>query len=214
MIRPGDQVRGLVLPVRGRIGTVVAIERDLPLKGRAAMDGVRARAGHVSATHGCKILAVDPGPKQSAWCEYAPEAPIKAGILPNEELLSAIRSEAAFGHLAWDCVAIEMIASYGMSVGREVFETCVWIGRFVEAWGGPHVLIPRLDVKMAICRNSRANDSNIRRALLDRFGEQGTKKAPGPTYGLAGDQWSALAVAVTYADRQEGSGCRHDAHRS
>jgi hypothetical protein len=38
--------------------------------------------------------------------------------------------------------------------------------------------------------------------LLDRFGPGrevavGTKRAPGPLYGIKGDEWSALAVALT-----------------
>ncbi len=40
----------------------------------------------------------------------------------------------------------------------------------------------------------------MREALIHRFGEQGSKKAPGPTYGIASHVWAALAVAVTYSD--------------
>ena len=39
--------------------------------------------------------------------------------------------------------------------------------------------------------------------LLDRFGGSsaiGLKRSPGPLYGVSKDVWSALAVAVTYAD--------------
>ncbi len=46
---------------------------------------------------------------------------------------------------------------------------------------------------------------NIRQALIDRFGPPGKKKAPGATYGLSGDMWSALAVAVTFTDKLGGA---------
>lgn len=103
-----------------------------------------------------------------------------------------------------DALAIEMIASYGMPVGREVFETCVWIGRFIEAWGGPYTLVYRKDVKLHLCGQPRAKDSNIRQALIDRYGGKdravGKKATPGPLYGVSADVWSALAIAVTFAD--------------
>lgn len=142
-----------------------------------------------------KVLALDPGPKMSAWCLWDGKT-IQAGYTENAALLDYLKHYPEADHLA-----IEMIASYGMPVGAEVFETCVWIGRFAEAWGREFTLVKRLECKMHLCHDSRAKDPNIRRALLDRFGAPGTKKAPGLTYGISGDQWAALAVAVTWHDK-------------
>lgn len=154
------------------------------------------------------VLAVDPGSEQSAWMLYDGSRAISFGIQDNYTLLERLRDGDLHGESTpYDPLAIEMIASYGMPVGREVFETCVWIGRFIQAWSGPHELIYRREVKLHLCGQARAKDPNIRAALIDRFGPGrekavGTKRSPGPLYGVAADVWSALAVAVTYSDRQ------------
>ncbi|MGH7470493.1 MAG: hypothetical protein ACRENP_21315 [Longimicrobiales bacterium] len=54
---------------------------------------------------------------------------------------------------------------------------------------------------MHLCKNPKAKDQNIRQALIDLLGAPGTKKNPGPTYGISGDAWSALAIAVTARDQ-------------
>jgi hypothetical protein len=93
---------------------------------------------------------------------------------------------------------MEMVESYGMRVGKEVFETCVWIGRFCQAAEPRRVYrLGRRYVKLAICSDSRAKDADIRGALVDLLGAPGTKKAQGPTYGIAGDEWQALGLAIT-----------------
>lgn len=74
-----------------------------------------------------------------------------------------------------------MIASYGMAVGKEVFKTCVWIGRFKEIALSrlkETKYIYRKDEKINICHSMKAKDSNIRQALIDRFGPVGTKRNP------------------------------------
>jgi hypothetical protein len=101
------------------------------------------------------------------------------------------------------CVGIEQIRSYGMAVGADVFDTCVETGRFVQVLDGNAILIPRNEIKMHLCHSPRAKDANIRQALIDRLGPQGTKKSPGPTHGVSKHAWSALAVAVTLMDRTE-----------
>ena len=106
----------------------------------------------------------------------------------------------------YDLLVIEMIASYGMPVGKEVFDTCVWIGRFIQQTdeiGKSYSYIYRKDEKMNICNSMKAKDSNIRQALIDRFGEVGTKKNPGWFYGFKADVWSAYAVGITYIDMKK-----------
>lgn len=149
-----------------------------------------------------RILGVDPGSSDSAWVNLD-GAVLDHGKVPNAVLLANLRLLSVGG-----CVlALEMVASYGMAVGKEVFETVRWIGRFQEAWearGGACVLVYRREVKLYLCETAKANDANIRAALLDRYGPGrevaiGTKSKPGPLYGLKGDEWSAFAVALTAA---------------
>lgn len=145
-----------------------------------------------------RILAIDPGTTESGWCLTLDGMVLQSGVTPNHELLEMLQGwELHMG----DMLAIEMIASYGMAVGREVFETCVWIGRFVQTWHQPEAarLVYRREVKLHLCGNAKAKDANIRQALLDLIGPQGTKKAPGPTYGVKSHAWAALGVAVTVA---------------
>jgi hypothetical protein len=88
----------------------------------------------------------------------------------------------------------------GMGVGDSVFQTCEWIGVFFwvhKVNGYPQMRIFRHEVKMHLCGSMKAKDSNIRQSLINRFGSPGTKKCKGITYGISGDQWSALGVAVT-----------------
>ena len=139
------------------------------------------------------ILAVDPGTTESGWVLFDGARVLGSGVLPNTDMLTAIAASDA------DALALEMVASYGMAVGREVFETVRWIGRFQQAWRDPEAvrLVYRKDVKLHLCGSPRAKDPNIRQALLDRLGPVGTKKQPGPCYGVKSHAWAALGVAVT-----------------
>jgi hypothetical protein len=143
------------------------------------------------------LLAIDPGTTSSGWVELNDRNEIIAhDITDNEELIDYVREFAVFdGH----DLAIEMIASYGMPVGAEVFETCVWIGRMIQAYGGNGTItrVTRNQVKNHICGSSKAKDGNVRQALIDLFGPKGTKNAPGPTFGFHTHMWAALGVAAT-----------------
>lgn len=149
------------------------------------------------------ILAIDPGNIESAYCLIEKETykPIEFGKVNNHELLYKINSR---GFEYYDEFVIEMVASYGMAVGKEVFDTCVWIGRFIEASKSNKIRqIYRKDVKINLCNSMKAKDSNIRQALIDRFGVVGTKKKQGWFYGFKADIWSAYAVGITYLDKEK-----------
>ncbi len=150
------------------------------------------------------ITAIDPGPTQSAIVTLCGDG-IAASKMANADVLRMMREFHEIGGL----LAIEQIRSYGMSVGAEVFDTVHWSGRFCEASGIPDdvIMVPRLQVKIAMCRSAKANDANIRQAIIDRYGGKevaiGKKKTPGPLFGISGDMWSALAVALTVMDMRK-----------
>ena len=148
-----------------------------------------------------EILAIDPGTSQSGYCFYRGGTVLASGVSPNDEILELIMEHGPNASIN-PTLAIEMVASYGMAVGEETFRTVWWAGRFAQMWL-PLALVEvyRSQVKTEICKSQKANDSNIRQAIIDRYGGKdtaiGKKATPGPLYGVKSHAWAALAVAIT-----------------
>ncbi len=154
------------------------------------------------------ILAIDPGNIESGYVYLNDDlSVVDKGKIDNRDLLDCIQNKDFDVN---SDIAIEMVACYGMAVGASVFDTCIWIGRFMQAlewhYNKEFKLIYRKDEKMNLCGSMKAKDSNIVQALIDRFAPntsnkgKGTKKEPGWFYGFKSDIWAAYAVGVTYYD--------------
>jgi len=155
-----------------------------------------------------QIIAIDPGTVKSGYVILNGKHVVSGAVMPNKELRSYLMTVCC----DLDRCVIEMIASQGMAVGIETFETCVWIGRFMEVFGDARCdRIYRRDVKLYLCGSSRAKDPNVWQAVLDRYGATkalavGKKKSPGPLFGVTSHQRQALAVGVCWLEglRSEG----------
>ena len=155
-----------------------------------------------------KIMAIDPGNVYSAYCILDAEYKLyEFAKTENKTVMKKLLD--ILDDL--DEVVIERIASYGMPVGRDVFETCEWIGRFSqEAEKKTKVdYIYRKEEKLYICGSPNAKDANIRAGLIERFAQhdfkngKGTKKNPDVFYGVSADMWAAIAVGVSWFDKQK-----------
>lgn len=169
------------------------------------------------------ICAIDPGPTTSTClhCTFTGDARLLSAPLVLDKILHDIRNEELLLHLGQSAlpefVVIEDVVFYGEGshVGQSVFHTCRWSGRFEQqiamrvafnAACRAVAYLPRQTVKTLVCNNSRAKDQHIRQALIDRFGGPGTKKHPGPLYGISGHGWQALGLAVAYAAQLKNKG--------
>lgn len=166
-----------------------------------------------------KILAIDTGNVESGYAviEMPDFKLLDFGKVSNEELLEMLENYEVEGwskiekYFKFNKVALEMVACYGMPVGKDVFETCVWIGQFEHALKGEDITyIYRKDEKITLCNSMKAKDSNVRQALINRYAKhdfkngKGTKKNPDTFYGVAKDVWQAIAVGVTYYEMHTG----------
>lgn len=161
------------------------------------------------------VLAIDPGLEQSGWVTVSGAGDVwSGGVSDNGDVLALI-DDFALENPTGE-MAIEMVQSFGMPVGADVFETVYWIGRFSQMWansasGRQSIRVPRSDVKMHHCQTQRAKDANIRQAIIDRYPptgggkipQIGVKRNPGPLYGVRSHIWQALAVALVVIDRRQ-----------
>lgn len=139
-----------------------------------------------------------------------------AKMVQNAVLLNEFRRVEVAG--APDKIIVfEGISSYGKKVGGDTFGTLAWIWRMFEAFDsrrapgslGPVIILRRVVSAHLVgsCPKGKM-DAMIKRAVAERFAGMGAeprtavglKKSPGPLYGVAKDMWSALAVAVTFAE--------------
>lgn len=142
------------------------------------------------------ILAIDPGTTQSGWVLMDGREVLASGVNVNEYVVGLVVGSGT------SRLAIEYFEPRGMSVAQESIDTVFWSGRFAQASHKPEAveLIQRRRVKSHICGSQKANDANIRRAIIDLYGGDsaiGKKASPGPLYGVTSHAWQALAVALT-----------------
>lgn len=155
------------------------------------------------------VIGLDPGYQQSAVVAFNGASVVSHATLDNYELLRILPNMTARpqddpGPTLLVIEEMQMFASYG--VGKEVFDSVFWSGRFAQAWSPRrfHRLI-RSKVRAHLCHTNKGGDAQIRAALIERFGpykEQaiGSKAKPGPLAGVVGHEWSALALAVVWFD--------------
>jgi hypothetical protein len=153
-----------------------------------------------------KVIAIDPGSEKSAFVVWNGKQILSKGKHDNQHLLSCLHNPIE------GAMVIEQINPY--AIGKAVRDTIFWSGRFWEAFTmqfyNKAYFLNRDDVREYLCgkRGSSIKDRHIRQALIDRFGNPGTKKAPNLIYDEDGTQekkmkadlWSALGLAVTWWD--------------
>lgn len=149
------------------------------------------------------VIAIDPGYRESAFLEYDGQRVLAHGIEANDQLLVDLGASGKHAVL----VIEEMQIFAGHGVGKEVFDSVFWSGRFAQAWAPrPFERLLRSKVRGHLGA-SKGGDAAVRQALIQRFGPYkddaiGKAKTPGPLFGIKSHTWSALAIAVTWWDLQ------------
>ena len=183
-----------------------------------------------------KYLTVDPGTTQSAYCGMREDySLITAAKVDNDKLMQLINLGG------YDALVIECMEARTLNVkklkpgerplppqkiGDETYETCIWIGRFMEAAIRRNMVVYRVgrseERKRLIPSKKngleplpepvpKSVDAQIRLSLIRRFAKhdkvtgKGKKASPDVFYGFKTDMWNAFAVGVVHLDKtQEG----------
>lgn len=156
-----------------------------------------------------KILAIDPGQKQSAWVLMEDLSIHSCNIESNE----AIRQALDYDEWQQDIVALEYVVAYGRS-GKEVSDTAFEAGRLIQTAKSAFHPYTRSKVRGHLC-GGRGSDSKVIEKLIERFTPDVYAKfvnkeltrnkmimAAREKYfkEFRADIWQAYALGVTYYD--------------
>jgi len=157
-----------------------------------------------------RILAIDPGPAESAWV-LMENLKIKQS---NKEANDDIRQSLEYDYWDHDILAMEEIVGRKWA-GREITDSAFWSGRLCEASVASFTLINRSKIRWHIGQDKGTNDSKIITRLIERFTpdlyQQFVDKeltrnkmvnAAREKYfkGFVADIWQAYALGVTWYD--------------
>jgi len=149
------------------------------------------------------IIGIDPGSEETAYAVMAEDyTVVEADKQDNEQFLDSTLPSLIRSGI--NTVVVEGIQSYGMAVGKTVFETCYIVGecrRVAKIEGAESYIYARPEYARALVGGMKVKDSMVRQALMTRFG--GDKKGE-PLHLLKGnsDKRSAFAIAVYHADKR------------
>lgn len=150
------------------------------------------------------LIACDPGTYDSGVVVIGGgDRILLAEQMPNEDFIGYMKDWPS-----WH-VVIERLHGQGKNIGRETFEACEWVGRFVQAAGPERVtLIRRVDLRFHWTGDTSGDDAALKRAVMDEYGGKeiaiGSKKNPGPLAIIKSPHcWQALALGLAYQ-----RGCR------
>lgn len=151
------------------------------------------------------ILGIDPG-KTLGWCVYdvRERRVVNSGQVKDVDPMSreiwhrVLVTLSPF--ITFDAIAIEGVGAFGGKLGGPLLQTAIQVGRLVErahVSGTPWTVITQPDVKRTICGRTDLKDGAVNDCIREHVGgDKGTKKNPGPLYGVGGHAWSAVAVAI------------------
>ena len=161
-----------------------------------------------------RFIACDPGNEKSALVIYDAYAKTIGGqfIGPNKDCRLWLKHLAPIHQL----LVMEYTKPYVRytKAKKPYFPSQVMLtareqGRFQEIFESVDRKVDyifRQTVKAHIAGKATANDSEIRKALLDRYGGErvalGKKASPGPLWGIKADLWQALAAGIAYAEKK------------
>lgn len=152
------------------------------------------------------VLGIDPGPTSSGLVMYSPADEVVAWA-ESAASLSDVR-QAMDSMSRGDLVLIERVESYGIP-GNSLLDTAEVVGRLRE-YGEGRGLRVEVMTRREVCRQldvtGGGKDRQVREVCLALHGRErsvavGTKRQPGPLYGVSGHAWQALGLVLAWLRR-------------